>query len=117
MVADAAAARQRGAEVVVVALQWGDEYEHEPNAQQQQVAPVLAQSPDIDILIGHHAHVVQPIEKIGKTWVVYGLGNLVAAHATPGDANDEGLLVRFAFTEQPDGRFAGQTPPSTFPCS
>ncbi len=105
VVADAAAARQHGAEVVVAALHWGDEYEHEPNAQQRQVAGVLAQSPEIDILIGHHAHVVQPIERIGKTWVVYGMGNLVSAHATPGPANDEGLLVRFGFAEQPDGRY------------
>jgi Bacterial capsule synthesis protein PGA_cap len=105
ILATARSAKQAGAEVVAVSMHWGTEYQQNPNAQQLEVAPVLAQSPDIDVVIGHHAHVVQPVEKIGDTWVAYGLGNLVAAHRTPGDARSEGLLVRFRFTEQPDGRF------------
>jgi poly-gamma-glutamate capsule biosynthesis protein CapA/YwtB (metallophosphatase superfamily) len=103
---DARNAKQAGAEVVVVSMHWGTEYEQTPNAQQLELAPLLAQSKDIDLVIGHHAHVVQPIEKIDDTWVAYGLGNLVAAHRTPGEARSEGLLVRFRFAEQPDGRFA-----------
>jgi poly-gamma-glutamate synthesis protein (capsule biosynthesis protein) len=102
-------ARKRGAEIVVVALHWGTEYRHDPNAQQRELAPELARSPDIDVLIGHHAHVVQPIERIGRTWVVYGLGNLLAWHSTPGPANAEGLLVRFTFTEQPDAGAGGES--------
>jgi poly-gamma-glutamate capsule biosynthesis protein CapA/YwtB (metallophosphatase superfamily) len=102
---DARTAKQAGAEVVVVSMHWGTEYEQTPNAQQLELAPPLAQSKDIDLVIGHHAHVVQPVEKIDDTWVAYGLGNLVAAHRTPGEARSEGLLVRFRFAEQPDGRF------------
>src|SRR5918996_143018 len=107
IVADAAAARARGADVVVVSLHWGDEYRHEPNAQQLDLAPRLIRSPDIDLLLGHHAHVVQPLERIDGEWVVYGLGNLVAHHDTLGAANEEGLLVRFTFTEpdRPAGRW------------
>jgi poly-gamma-glutamate capsule biosynthesis protein CapA/YwtB (metallophosphatase superfamily) len=97
---DARTARSRGADVVVVALHWGDEYTHEPNAQQVQLAPRLIRSPDIDLLLGHHAHVVQPLEAVGGEWIVYGLGNLVARHGTPGAANEEGLAVRFTFTER-----------------
>jgi poly-gamma-glutamate synthesis protein (capsule biosynthesis protein) len=37
--------------------------------------------------------------------VVYGLGNLLAWHSTPGPANAEGLLVRFTFAEGTPGRF------------
>ena len=100
---DAALARRRGADVVVVALHWGDEYNHDPNGQQQALAPRLIRSPDIDLLLGHHAHVVQPIEAIGNEWVVYGMGNLVSNQGSQGPDKLEGLLVRFRFTEQPNG--------------
>jgi poly-gamma-glutamate synthesis protein (capsule biosynthesis protein) len=100
---DAGVARRRGAEVVVVALHWGDEYNHNPNGQQQALAPRLIRSPDIDLLLGHHAHVVQPIEAIANEWVVYGMGNLVSNQGSQGPDKLEGLLVRFGFTEQPNG--------------
>jgi poly-gamma-glutamate synthesis protein (capsule biosynthesis protein) len=100
---DAGIARQRGAEVVVVALHWGDEYRHEPNGQQDALAPRLIRSPDIDLLLGHHAHVVQPVEPIDGEWVVYGMGNLVSNHGSRSPERREGLLVRFTFTETPVG--------------
>jgi poly-gamma-glutamate synthesis protein (capsule biosynthesis protein) len=99
---DAAAARENGADVVVLAMHWGDEYVHEPNEQQSELAPTLIASPDIDLLLGHHAHVVQPIEEFDGTWVVYGMGNLMANHAEPEGPRSEGLLVRFTFTEDLD---------------
>jgi poly-gamma-glutamate capsule biosynthesis protein CapA/YwtB (metallophosphatase superfamily) len=103
---DAATARQRGAEVVVVAMHWGTEYDHNPNSQQAELAPQLIAAPDIDLLLGHHAHVVQPIENVSGEWVVYGMGNLMANHAEPQGAKSEGLLTRFTFTENMStGRF------------
>lgn len=105
---DAARARAAGADVVVVALHWGDEYQAEPNAQQRALGPALIRSPDIDLLLGHHAHVVQPLEQVAGEWVVYGMGNLVAHHGTSGVANEEGLLVRFTFTEGRTGWRATQ---------
>jgi poly-gamma-glutamate synthesis protein (capsule biosynthesis protein) len=110
ILADAATARRRGAEVVVVALHWGTEYDHDPNSQQADLAPRLIASPDIDLLLGHHAHVVQPIENIDGEWVVYGMGNLMANHAEPQGPKSEGLLTRFTFAEDlPTGRFAVTT--------
>lgn len=103
MAVDARLAREAGAEIVVVSVHWGTEYDHEPNAQQREVADQLAAMPDVDVVIGHHAHVVQPIVQIGRTWVAYGLGNLLAAQATPVPANREGVLVRFALTERAGG--------------
>jgi poly-gamma-glutamate synthesis protein (capsule biosynthesis protein) len=99
VLADAAAARAGGADIVVVALHWGTEYDQQPDAGQLALAPSLISSPDIDLLLGHHAHVVQPVENIGGEWVVYGMGNLMANHAEPQGAKSEGLLVRFTFTE------------------
>jgi poly-gamma-glutamate capsule biosynthesis protein CapA/YwtB (metallophosphatase superfamily) len=103
ILADARVARERGADVVVVALHWGTEYQHEPDALQADLAPRLIRSPDVDLLLGHHAHVVQPIEAVDGEWVVYGMGNMVAYQGSLGSTKEEGLLVRFTFTEGPGG--------------
>lgn len=103
ILADAAVARDAGAEVVIAAMHWGPEFQAEPDASQVNLAPLLIESADVDLVLGHHAHVVQPLEHIDGQWVVYGLGNLMAAHATVGEALREGLLVRFTVTEDPDG--------------
>jgi poly-gamma-glutamate synthesis protein (capsule biosynthesis protein) len=106
ILAEAAAAREDGAEFVVLALHWGDEYQHDPNRQQLELAPRLIKSADIDLVLGHHAHVVQPTEYFDGEWVVYGMGNLMSAHRTPGEPQSEGLLVRFTITEDLEsGRF------------
>ncbi len=105
MEAAATRARRAGAQAVVLAVHWGTEYSQEPSAQQLALAPELARSGDFDLIISHHAHVVEPIQKIGKTWVVFGLGNFIAYHSTPGPTNAEGLLVKFWFTRTATGRF------------
>jgi poly-gamma-glutamate synthesis protein (capsule biosynthesis protein) len=82
ILADAARARAAGAEVVVVSLHWGDEYAHDPTPAQQEVADALAAAPGvIDLVVGSHAHVVQPISKVGDLWVVWGMGNLLSNNA------------------------------------
>jgi len=97
ILADARVAKERGAEVVVVSLHWGSEYVHEPNSQQSDLAPRLIRSPDIDLLLGHHAHVVQPVENVDGEWVVYGMGNMLANQRQP--ERSEGLLTKFTFTQ------------------
>lgn len=103
ILADAARARAAGADVVVVALHWGDEYHAGPNALQRALAPALIRSPDIDLVIGHHAHVVQPVEWVDGEWIAYGLGNELAVQSIGFPPNQEGLLVRFTFTAGPAG--------------
>ncbi|MGI8939626.1 MAG: CapA family protein [Iamia sp.] len=76
--ADARAATAFGAQLVVVSLHWGSEYQSDPSADQEALAGVLGNVAEIDLIVGHHAHVVQPIERVGDTWVVYGLGNQLA---------------------------------------
>jgi len=97
ILAEAHRARLAGADIVVVSLHWGTEYRHDPNADQLSWANRLAGSPDIDLILGHHAHVVQPIRWIKGTPVVFGMGNELARHAAPQDANREGLMVRVTF--------------------
>jgi poly-gamma-glutamate synthesis protein (capsule biosynthesis protein) len=82
ILADARAARAAGAELVVVSLHWGNEYVHDVVAAQQAVADALAsESGVVDLVVGHHAHVVQPISKVGSMWVVWGMGNLLSANS------------------------------------
>lgn len=67
------------ADAVVVYMHWGTEYEHEPSDTQRTWAQELADA-GVDLVIGSHAHVIQPMEWLegagGKTLVVYGMGDL-----------------------------------------
>jgi poly-gamma-glutamate synthesis protein (capsule biosynthesis protein) len=103
ILAKAHAARAAGADLVIVAVHAGTEYDTEPNSDQQVAAHVLLGSPDIDLVYGHHAHVVQPLQKINGKWVIYGLGNNIAAQQTPVDATHWGLLVRVTFSRDSTG--------------
>jgi poly-gamma-glutamate synthesis protein (capsule biosynthesis protein) len=91
ILADAAAARQRGADLVVLSLHWGAEYRPEPTSTQRSQAETLLRSPDIDLIIGHHAHVVQPIQRLGDEYVVYGLGNFLSGQNSP--PRQDGVIV------------------------
>jgi poly-gamma-glutamate synthesis protein (capsule biosynthesis protein) len=82
-------ARQAGAKVVIVGLRWGTAYRHGANPGQVALAQRLLASPDIDLLVGHGAHVVQPYARaLNGKWVAYGLGDLTGREA---------LLGRFTF--------------------
>ncbi len=78
-------AREAGADFVVLSLHWGEEYERDPGPRRRRVAGQLVDG-GVDVILGHHAHVLQPVElrptADGRTaLVVYGLGNLVSNQA------------------------------------
>lgn len=100
VLAEAKAARAAGAEVVIASLHWGVEFQHDPTAEQRSQAKKLLASDDLDLIIGHHAHVVQPFEKIGDKWVAYGLGNSIARHSDPRGDTEEGVAARFTFARE-----------------
>ncbi|MCZ0985466.1 CapA family protein [Streptomyces diastatochromogenes] len=92
MIADARAARQAGADVVVVSVHWGTEWQDAPDRLQLTLAQQLTASktngrPDIDLILGTHAHVPQAYEKVNGTWVIYGLGDQIAGEMY----NDKGV--------------------------
>ena len=78
-------ARADGADFVVASVHSGIEYNSSPSAEQDRIAKNLARSGEIDLYIGHHAHVPQPIRKLPGgvnnqgMWVYYGLGNLLSS--------------------------------------
>ncbi|MFI8770189.1 CapA family protein [Streptomyces sp. NPDC053792] len=83
VIADARAARAAGADVVVVSVHWGSEWQTEPDERQLSLGRALTASqsggrPDIDLIIGTHAHVPQAYEKVNGTWIVYGMGDQIA---------------------------------------
>ncbi|MEV0369108.1 CapA family protein [Streptomyces sp. NPDC050636] len=111
IIADARAARRAGADVVVVSAHWGTEYRTAPNEQQIRLAQALTASqtagrPDIDLVIGTHAHTPQPYEKVNGTWVAYGLGDQISGPMKTPEGN-WGTIARFRFDppERPGERW------------
>ena len=108
---DAARLRAEGADFVVVSLHFGQEKLSTPTAYQRQVVSDAMASKDVDLVIGHHAHVVQPVQrrKDGR-WVVFGLGNLLAQQALmPGEGTTpphrDGVVVRVTVAPGQSGRY------------
>jgi poly-gamma-glutamate capsule biosynthesis protein CapA/YwtB (metallophosphatase superfamily) len=96
-------AKRLGADVVVLNLHWGAEYVHAPTAEQLRVARVLLRSRAVDVIVGQHAHVVQPIRRLRGRFVIFGEGNFLSAQSTaccPGPTQD-GLaaVLRLLVTE------------------
>ncbi|HMR47933.1 MAG TPA: CapA family protein [Arachnia sp.] len=104
-IAHARRAREAGAEIVLVHMHAGDEYSSEINAQQRTFAEAVTASPDVDMVFGQHAHVVQPIDVVNGKWVIYGSGNLIAASGPAQPRTYDGFMAQVTFTEQPDGSF------------
>jgi len=64
------------ADVVVVSLHWGDEYQTSHNVEQERVGK-LAIDAGAKIVVGHHPHVVQEVEEYNDGLILYSLGNFV----------------------------------------
>ncbi|GHD24839.1 lipoprotein [Streptomyces galbus] len=117
IVADARAARKAGADVVVVSVHGGTEWQDAPDERQLALARALTASrsggrPDIDLVLGTHAHVPQAYEKVNGTWVVYGLGDQVSGGTTDDRGatdprGNQSTVARFTFAPpaRPGGRW------------
>ncbi|MWA15290.1 CapA family protein [Streptomyces sp. BA2] len=117
IIEDARAARKAGADVVVVSVHWGTEWQDAPDRRQLRLGKQLTASrtkgrPDIDLILGTHAHVPQAYEKVNKTWVIYGMGDQIAGdmvnHEGENDPRgNQGTLGRFTFAPpaEPGGRW------------
>lgn len=64
------------ADLVVVHLHWGTEYKTKFDKRQQQIAEILADA-GVDVILGHHPHVLQTVDVIDDTIVFYSLGNFI----------------------------------------
>lgn len=88
---------KKEADVVIVSMHWGEEYESEPN-QEQKYFGYLAINAGADLVIGHHPHVIQQIEKYKNGWIAYSLGNFVFDQGFS-EQTMKGLLLEIVIQE------------------
>lgn len=85
----------------ILIIHWGNEYQRVPSKFQSELAQLLSDA-GVDIIIGSHPHVVQPVEMIkssdgsNETLIVYSLGNLISNQRkeTLGNSyTEDGLII------------------------
>ncbi len=83
--ADVKSLRQRGVDYIIASFHWGPEYVKSPNSWQKAMAQECFDA-GVDLVVGHHPHVLQPMEAIsenGKTqFVAWSLGNFISSQRT-----------------------------------
>jgi poly-gamma-glutamate synthesis protein (capsule biosynthesis protein) len=82
---------KKQADLVVANVHWGVEYEHKFNTTQQKFAYFLIDN-GVDLIIGHHPHVVQGVEVYKEKLIFYSLGNFIFDQYFSADTQ-EGLGV------------------------
>ncbi|WP_228373289.1 CapA family protein [Demequina silvatica] len=104
-------ARKQGADVVLASVHCCVEYQTAPTDAQRAIAQRIADSGQVDLYIGHHAHVPQPIELLAGgpsgagMWTAFGLGNFLSNQSTECcvAATQNGVLLSATVTVDPDG--------------
>ena len=103
--------KAEGAEAIMLYLHWGDEYQTTENSTQRKMAQALCDM-GIDVIVGNHAHVPQPVELLTnsndetqKTLCLYSMGNSV--HNIFGTKypkeTEDGMLFSVTFAKYSDG--------------
>ena len=73
-------------------MHWGDEYVFEPTKEEKEIAQYLS-SLGVNLIIGSHPHVVQPVGYVNDTLVIYSLGNFLSGQRPMGIDKTIGLMV------------------------
>ena len=89
--AETVAAAVAQAEVVIVSIHWGAEYQTTPSPRQREIARILSEA-GASVIAGHGPHVLQPVERVGQTLVAYSLGNLLFDQPYPVDCSWGAIL-------------------------
>lgn len=106
--------KKKGAEVTVVYIHWGNEYELTQNSKQREIAQALCNM-GVDVIVGGHPHVIQPVDLLTsengkhKTVCVYSLGNVLsnqrrAYMGLKTGHTEDGLVFEMTFSKYSDGR-------------
>lgn len=104
---DVRSARDAGAEVIAACVHWGVEYKLQPHSTQTSLAKFLVDELGVEIVIGGHPHVVQPMHMIDlpsgdKGLLVYSLGNFISNMKTRDTRG--GAMVRVKLRRDDDGK-------------
>ena len=109
-----AALKEAGAQVIIVNFHWGIEKEYLPNDTQKTLAH-LAIDEGADLVIGHHPHVLQGIERYKGKYIAYSLGNFsFGGNSNPSDKDT--MIFQQTFTVQ-DGKLDLNDDINVIPCS
>ena len=109
-----AAAKSRGAQLVIVGFHWGSEKATQPDDTQVALAHTAVDC-GADLVVGHHPHVLQGIEKYNGKYIVYSLGNFCfGGNSTPSDMDT--VIFRQTFTIC-DGEVQDDDQIEIVPCS
>ena len=95
ILSEAARMRSAGVDFIILSVQWGNEYQVNPSEAQSNLAESLLNSPNIDLIVGSHVHVIQPVGVFNDKYVIYGLGNFLSnqsANCCPA-ASQNGVMI------------------------
>ncbi len=91
---DIKSAKKR-AHVVIVSIHWGVEYEQSPTERQRTFAHLAIDS-GASLVLGHHPHVIQPLEEYEDGYIFYSLGNFVFDQMWSEETRN-GLIAKIIF--------------------
>lgn len=96
-----AAAKEEGARLIVTAFHWGSEKETAPDETQRELAHIAVDC-GANLVVGHHPHTLQGIEKYNGVYIVYSLGNFCfGGNSTPSDMDS--MIFRQSFAVSGEG--------------
>lgn len=105
-------AKEENVDVICVSMHWGDEYKIKQNKTQENLADFLFEN-GVDIILGSHPHVLEPMEKRTITladgttkdgFVIYSLGNFISAQKQENTRNT--ILLDLQITKNPEGKIS-----------
>ena len=108
------AVKDQGAQVIIVSFHWGTEKSNIPDDIQKTLAH-LAIDQGADLVVGHHPHVLQGIEKYQGKNIVYSLGNFCfGGNKNPSDKDT--MIFQQTFTVE-NGELVEDDVTNIIPCS
>ena len=103
-------AKSQNADIIVACMHWGTEYRTTPDSTQTKLADFLFQN-GVDIILGNHPHVLEPMEKRTVTledgttkdgFVIYALGNFICDQNAENTRNS--IILNLTITKHVDGK-------------
>lgn len=105
-------AKSQNADVIISCMHWGIEYQTTPNDEQEDLSDFLFQN-GVDIILGNHPHVLQPMEKrsiilddgtVKDCFVIYALGNFICDQNSENTRNS--VILNLDITKNPDEKIS-----------
>jgi len=95
--ADIERAKELDVDFIISSVHWGNEYKLKPSVHQTKLGREMVDA-GVDIVLGHHPHVVEPMEWYNDGLIIYSMGNFVSGQRT--HPRDYGMLVNLTFKKE-----------------